>query len=77
MIASSLSVMSPLSVMMMLSRGMIITNDCQLPLCDEPPVQHLLPVHLNQVLSHLAHQAALYLLVHLHQRSMIHYDQHL
>ena len=54
-----------------------ITNDCQLPLCDEPPVQHLLPVHLDQVLSHLAHQAALHLLVHLHQRSIIHYDQHL
>ena len=63
--------------MMMYSWEMIITNYCQLPLCDEPPVQHLLPVHLDQVLSHLAHQAALHLLVHLHQQSMIHYDQHL
>ena len=51
---------------MIYSRGMIITNDCQLPLCDEPPVQHLLPVHLHQVLPHLAHQTTLHLLLHLY-----------
>ena len=52
-----------------------LTNNCQFPLTDEAPVQHLLPVHLDQVLPHLAHQPTLHLLLHLH-RAAIHLHLH-
>ena len=53
-----------------------LTNNCQFPLTDEAPVQHLLPVHLDQVLPHLAHQPTLHLLLHLH-RAAIHLHLHI
>ena len=48
-----------------------LTNNCQFPLTDEPPVQHLLPVHLHQMLPHLAHQPTLHLLLHLQSHLQI------